>query len=256
MSFWVAGAIVGAGLLGAGASKSAANTQAGAQIQAANTQQNMFNTINAQEQPFMQAGYGATGTLAQLLGTAPGTPSSGGANGSLTQPFNPTQAQLENYPGYKFALETGGQAVRNASTPGVGALSGPALKDLMTFNTGLASQNYQNYFNNTQTQQTNIFNRLNAIAGLGQNAASNVGNAGTSLGTGIAGAQAAAGGSQAAGTVGAANALTGGAVPLAYLLSGQNSTTGVSQQPGVTGWNSAEGGTGYTGNAVQGYTGS
>jgi len=57
---------------------------------------------------------------------------------------------------------------------------------------------------------------------LGQNAATNVGTAGTALGTGIAQAGAAAGASQAAGTVGAANALGGAAVPLAYLMSGNS----------------------------------
>ena len=222
MPFWVAGAILGSSLIGASSSKSAANTQAQGQEQAAATQQQMFNTINSQEQPFMQAGYGATTTLNQLLGTAPGTPSSGGANGSLTQPFNPSMSQLESYPGYQFALKTGGQAVRNADTPGVGALSGAALKDLMGFNQGLATQTYQNYFNNTQTQQQNIFSRLSNIANLGQNAASNTGQTGAQLGTGIAQAQAAAGGSQAAGTVGAANALGGAAVPLAYLMSGNS----------------------------------
>ena len=122
MPFWVAGAILGSSLIGASSSKSAANTQASAQDQAAQTQQNMFNTITANEQPFMSAGKDATQTLSQLLGTAPGTPSSGGANGSLTQPFNPTMDQLNAYPGYQFALQTGAQATRNADTPGVGAL--------------------------------------------------------------------------------------------------------------------------------------
>lgn len=225
MPFWVAGAILGSSLLSSSASQSAADTQASSQQQAAATQQQMFNTINQNEQPFMQAGVGATQTLSQLLGTAPGTPSSGGANGSLTQPFNPTQDQLNNYPGYQFALQTGAQATRNADTPGMGALSGAALKDLTNFDVGAASQNYQNYFNNTNTQQNNIFARLSGIAGLGQNAASNVGTSGTSLGTGIAQAQAAAGGSQAAGIVGSANALSGSAVPLAYLMSGNNGSS-------------------------------
>ena len=228
---WLAVAVGGSAVLGYFGSQSAAQTQAGAQTQAANTQQGMFNTINAQEQPFMQAGYGATTQLNDLLGTSGNTGAAG--YGSLTQPFNPTQAQLENYPGYQFALKTGGQAVRNADTPGVGALSGPALKDLMSFNQGMASQNYQNYFNNTQTQQQNIFSRLSNIANLGQNAASNTGQTGAQLGTGIAQAQAAAGGSLAAGTVGAANALSGSAVPLAYLMSANNSGGGSNYvQPG------------------------
>ncbi len=212
----VAGAMLGSAALSSSAASSAADTQANAQRQAAATQQQMFNTINSQEQPFMQAGYGATTQLNDLLGTSGNTGASG--YGSLTQPFNPSQQQLESYPGYQFALKTGGQAIRNADTPGMGALSGSALKDLMGFNQGLASQTYQNYFNNTQTQQNNIFNRLNNIATLGQNAASNTGTVGSSLGTGIAQAQAAAGGSLAAGTVGAANALSGSAVPLAYLI--------------------------------------
>jgi len=227
MPFWVAGALIGSSLIGASASKSAADTQASAQTQAANTQQGMFNTINAQEQPFMQAGYGATTKLNDLLGTSGNTGSDG--YGSLTQPFNPSMDQLENYPGYQFALKTGGQAVRNASTPGSGALSGAALKDLMGFNTGMASQNYQNYFNNTQTQQQNIFSRLSNIANLGQNAASNTGQTGAQLGTGIAQAQAAAGKTQGQGTLNAAGAITGNAIPLAYLMGQQNTGSSVSQ---------------------------
>ena len=223
MPFWVAGAILGSSLLSSSASKSAANTQASGQEAAANVQQNMFDTINQQNQPFIQPGYAATTKLSDLLGTSGNTGTSG--YGSLTQPFNPTQDQLNNYPGYQFALNTGAQATRNKDTPGVGALSGPALKDLTSFNVGMASQNYQNYFNNTQTQQNNIFDRLNKIATLGQNAATNVGTAGTALGTGIAQATAAAAGSQAAGTVGSANALSGSAVPLAYLMSGNNSSS-------------------------------
>jgi hypothetical protein len=311
MTVWVAGAIVGSAAIGAFGATSAADTQAGGQQQAAQTQQNMFNTINAQEQPFIQSGYGANATLAQLLGigspstggTTPGTntvapptiaqfttsvpnnnvgalpgggsnefgltnfggqttppittfdqagydkalaaynasrtapaatpgPTSGSVGstglpaGFLTQPFNPTQTQLNNYPGYQFALQTGGQAIRNADTPGVGALSGPALKDLMNFNVGTANQFYGQYFNQDLAQKNAIFGRLSAIAGLGQNAASNVGTAGTSLGTGVAQAQAGAAASQAGGIVGATNAIGSSGVPLAYLLAGQNSGGG------------------------------
>ncbi len=237
MSFWVAGAIVGAGVIGAVGSNLAARKQAGGQEQAAATQQQMFNTINAQEQPFIKAGYGSTGALNELLGTAPGTGPGGTAgttglpSGYLSQTFAPTQEQLNNYPGYQFALQTGGQAIRSADTPGVGALSGPALKDLMAFNVGTANQYYGQYFNQFQQERQNIFSRLSGIAGLGQNAASNVGTAGTSLGTGVAQAQAGAAASQAGGIVGATNAIGGSGVPLAYLLANQNNN------PGLTGNN-------------------
>lgn len=258
MTFFVGGAILGAGVIGAIGSNSAANTQSNAEKQAANTQLQMFNTINSQEQPFIQGGYGAENSLNYLLGT--GTPqgsgsgstgtgsvplsslmgvnggmipgfngiqipqqggggsnaSQAGANfgatsglpaGYLTQQFTPQDFEENLDPGYQFALQTGGQALRNADTPGVGALSGAALKDLMNFNVGTANQGYQNAFNRFTTQQNNIFSRLSGIAGLGQNAASNTGTAGTQLGTGIAQAQAAAGGAQAAGTVGVTNSL-------------------------------------------------
>jgi len=219
-------AIAGSALIGAVGSNMAAGTQAAGQEQAAQTQQNMFNTIQGQEQPFLQAGYGATSDLNQLLGTAPATGAGGTAGGTglpggyLTQQFSPKD--LQNYPGYQFQLQQGDQAIQNSAAASTGAVSGPALKSLMNYNQGLAGTTYGNAFNQFQTQQTNIFNRLSNIAGLGQNAAGNLGNAGVQLGTGIAGAQAAAGGSLAGGIVGATNSIGGSAVPLAYLMSGQN----------------------------------
>ena len=210
----VAGAAIGA--IGSGF---AASEQASGQKAAAATQQHMFDTINAQEQPFMQAGYGATSRLNELLGT--GGDKTAPGYGSLTQTFTP-QDFLDNLdPGYQFQLQTGAQALRNADTPGVGALSGPALKDLMSFNQGMASTGYQNAFNRFTTQQNNIFARLSGIAGLGQNAASNTGTAGTSLGTGMAQAQAAAAGSTAAGIAGASSSVAN-ALPL-YAMMGSGS---------------------------------
>lgn len=237
--------LAAAAVVGAVGSTIAAGTQASGQEAAANTQAGMFNTITQQEQPFIQPGYQAESTLSQLMGglggssggTAGYDPSSGyrigpggavsqlipggsatGApgptsnvngtglpTGYLTQTFNPTEQQLENYPGYQFQLQQGDLAVNSANSAGGSALSGPALKSLMSFNQGLAASNYNTYFNQFQEQQNNIFNRLNSIAQLGQNAAGNLGNAGTQLGTGIAQAQAGAAGSIAGGIAGATN---------------------------------------------------
>ena len=214
---WVATAIIGSSVLGGITGMIGANKQASAQEQAAQEQMSMFNTINQQEQPFMQAGYGATTQLNDLLGIGSGTPSGGLPNGYLNQTFNPTQAQMNQYPGYQFALNVGGQAVRNADTPGVGALSGPALKDLTSFNVGTANQFYNQYFNQFQTQQNNIFSRLSGIAGLGSSAAAHVGAAGTQLGQGAAQATAGAGASLGAGYVGVGNSAASGAQSLAML---------------------------------------
>lgn len=213
---WVA---AGAAVVGAAGAVIGGHEQAQGQEAAANTQQYMFDTIQKNEKPYMDAGAGATSRLNQLLGLTPG----GTDNGYLTEQFNPTQDQLNNYPGYKFALQTGGQAIRNADTPGVGALSGAALKDLMNFNVGTANQYYGQYFNQFQTQQNNIFNRLSTIASLGQNAAGNLGNNGAQLGTGIAQAQAAAAGSNAAATTGAFNSI-GNSMQLYALMNGSGGT--------------------------------
>ena len=207
---------VAAAAVGAAGSIIGGGEAASGEEQAANTQQSMFNTIQANEQPFISGGQGALTELEQGLGTAKGN-AGGLGNGYFTQQFNPTQAQLNAYPGYQFQLQTGGQALENQNTPGVGALSGPALKSLMQFNQGTAASNYQNYFNQFQTQQNNIFNRLSTIAGLGQNAAGALGNNGAQLGTGIAQAQAAGAGSIASGISGASNSI-GQSIALNSLL--------------------------------------
>ena len=91
MSF-IAAAVIGAGAIGAIGSIVSSGQQASADQQAANTQQNMFNTIVGQEQPYMSAGNSATSTLSQLLGTAAPTGNNGTAGntglqgGYLTQP--------------------------------------------------------------------------------------------------------------------------------------------------------------------------
>lgn len=217
----IAAAIAGAGVIGAVGSVVAGGEQASAQKNASQQQMDMFNRIQGNEQPYMTAGAGATGRLTDLLGTSGNTGAAG--YGSLTSNFTPQDYLNNQDPGYGFQLQQGGQAVRNADTPGSGALSGGSLKDLMSFNQGLAATGYQNAFNRFQTQQSNIFGRLSGIAGLGQNAASNTGTAGTSLGIGAAQAGAAAGGSIAGGIVGATNSIGGAAVPLAYLNANQNS---------------------------------
>lgn len=148
-------------------------------------------------------------------GGMPG-PSGAVPAGYFTQQFDPNN--LNGNPAYEFALKQGGQATRNADTPGMGALSGAALKDLTAFNVGTANSYENQYFNQFQNQQNNIFDRLSSIAGLGQNAAAQVGNNGATLGTGVAQAQAGAAASQAGGIVGATNAITNGASTLGGMM--------------------------------------
>jgi hypothetical protein len=205
---------VAAAAVGAAGSIIGGSEAAGASNKAANNSMSMFNTIQGQEQPYMQAGNGAAGTLANLLGTSGNTGAAG--YGSLNAPFTAQDYLANQDPGYQFQLQTGAQATRNADTPGVGSLSGAALKDLINFNQNTAATGYQNAFNRYQTQNTNTYNRLYGLASLGQNAASNTGSQGVSLAGQESTAIQNAGNATANGISGAANSASslGG---LAYL---------------------------------------
>lgn len=82
---WGIAVAAGAGILGgvisASGAESAASTQAGAAENAQQISENEFNQITAQEQPYMQGGYGALSQLDYLLGVSPQT-ATGGAVGT------------------------------------------------------------------------------------------------------------------------------------------------------------------------------
>lgn len=138
-----------------------------------------------------------------------GLPTEGGTGlptGYLSQTFGPEQFRAGMDPGYQWRLQQGNQGVMNTAAVSGSSLSGPALKALLEYNQGAASQEYGSAFDRFQTQQGNIFQRLTSMTGLGQNAAAGVGNnamtTGGQIGSNIIGA----GNAAAAGQIGAANA--------------------------------------------------
>jgi hypothetical protein len=131
--------------------------------------------------------------------------------GMLTQTFQPTQAQLEATPGYQFNLTQGEKAVTNsAASRGLG-VSGAALRGAADYASGLADTTYQNQFNNFQTQQNNLYNRLSGLADLGESAGAGVGTAATQTGSGIAGSNIGIGNAQAAAAMASGNSVASGA---------------------------------------------
>jgi hypothetical protein len=163
----------------------------------------------------MTAGQGALSQEEYLLGIGtPGqggvpTSSTAGGQGSLLTPF--TAQQMQQYsPAYQFQLQQGQQGVLNQDASAQGSLSGASLKDLIGYNQNYANTAYNNAFNQYQTQQGNIYSRLQGLSGLGQSAASMTGAQGTQL-TGQA-AQSATniGTALGAGQVGQASAISGG----------------------------------------------
>lgn len=187
---FVGTAIVGAGVLGAGATIYSANKAAQAGQAAANTAANtamtQFNTVQGNLQPYMQAGAGAQQTLTNMLPT-------------LTAPITMNETTLRNTPGYQFNLTQGLKSVQNsAAARGLG-ISGAALKGASTFATGLADNTYQNQFQNAVTNQTNAYNRLLGVVQTGESAAAGTGLPASIAGQTAAGAQIAGGNFAAAG---------------------------------------------------------
>ena len=118
MSGWVAGAVVvgsiAGGVISAQGAQSAAQTQANALTQAQQYQQNQFNTINAQEQPFLQGGYGALNQLDYLMGIpnpgaaqAPSGPSGYGGGGNVPMQTGGMIGGGGNYPSNGPGVSTG-----------------------------------------------------------------------------------------------------------------------------------------------------
>ncbi|WP_131798657.1 hypothetical protein [Achromobacter insolitus] len=131
------------------------------------------------------------------------------------KPFSTADFQVD--PGYQFRQQQGEQAIERMAAARGGLNSGRAAKDLAAFNSGLASQEYQNAygrynndyltgFNAFNTGQNNIFNRLMGVTGVGQSAANALAGVGGSAASQIADTQLQAGNAAAAGAMGQANA--------------------------------------------------
>lgn len=190
-------ATVGSALIGSDAAENAASQQANAANNATQTQLGMFNTINAQQAPWRQAGANALDDISAM-------------KPQFTHSFDANDLKSGLAPNYDFQLQQGLGAVKNAGNMQTGLLSGNTLRSVNDYAQNYAGNAYQQAFNNYNAQQTNIFNRLSNIAGLGQTANQTTATAGTTAAGNAGNAQMAAGAAQAAGTVGQANAISGG----------------------------------------------
>lgn len=130
--------------------------------------------------------------------------------GSFLHQFNADDLKTNLAPNYDFMLKQGQGATSNLSNLAGGAFSGNTLKAINDYSQNYASNAYQNAFQNYNTNQTNIYNRLASIAGLGQTAGSNSATGASSFSGGIGDAISSAGTARAAGQVGSANALSQG----------------------------------------------
>ena len=152
----IAAAILGAGVLGAGASIFGGIAQSNAASKAIAAQQNMFNIAQGEQQPYIQAGQNALPTLQGLI-----TP---GANQT---------ALLEQTPGFQFANTMAQQGVSNQGT--VTGLGG---------NTLLAGANAAQQLALGSAWQPTV-NALQGLVSTGGQVAGNVGNQAIQTGSNV-----------------------------------------------------------------------
>lgn len=82
---------------------------------------------------------------------------------------------FEATPGYGFLLSEGEKAIQRANAATGSFFSGPMLKESVRFRMGTAAQEYNNYLNRLQAAAGLGQNAANTIAGLGSNYATQVG---------------------------------------------------------------------------------
>jgi hypothetical protein len=247
-----AGAI-GGSIIGGISANSAAGTEANAATTAAQLQkqtteeelalqQKEFQTGQTNLAPYLQGGGEGLSALETGLGlptTGAGstTAASGVPSGSLLASYPggaftaPTATEAEATPGYQFTRDQGLQAVQRADAA-TGAFGGASIKDATNYATGLASNTYQQSYNNAlnsygtnygtwlQNQQTKLAS-LEGLAGQGYSAAgasanlaANAGNAqANTLQSGVTGVNNAlegAANATAAGAIATGNAFSNG----------------------------------------------
>jgi hypothetical protein len=173
--------------------------QANAANNANANQMAMFNQTQANQKPYLQAGQNAVGEMTAL--TQPGS--------GMMHQFNASDLNANMAPNYAFQLAQGQGALTNQMST-MGGIGGNAMKGMQDYTQNTAAGAYQQAFSNYYSGQSNIFNRLASIAGLGQTSANVGSQVGAQTGNSMANTTTGGAAAAAGGLVGATNALTGG----------------------------------------------
>ena len=202
----IGGAQLGAGVLGAMGSRSAAKRQERAAKRALALQRQMFATQQANLEPFRAGGVRAQNELMKLLGLGGDAQAEG--YGSLSRDFGMQDFQQD--PGYGFRMSEGLKALERSAAGRGGAASGAAMKGITQYGQNLASQEYQNAFNRYMANRQARLSPLQNLMGMGAGAASGLSNAAGQFGQVGGQSYGDIGNAQAAGIMGPMNALSQG----------------------------------------------
>lgn len=224
---WAIGGATVLGYLGsqkqASAASAAADQQYRATQDAAQQQREMFNILNAQQAPYRQAGYSSLNKIQEMLP-------------QFTKTFTAADLNANLAPNYEFMKQQGLGATAQAANVASPGANVDRAKTIFAEN--YAKNAYQDALNNYRNQQTDIYNRLSNLAGIGQTAQGNaqtlgMNTAGNLANLGIGGASA-----LGAGQIGAANAQAAGLQGIGnagFLYSMLNKPSGLGAAGGVTG---------------------
>ena len=228
-----AGLGVAGSLIGADASRSAANTQADSARAANQLSADQFAQNRTDAAPWRAAGETALGQMS--AGTA--------AGGEFNRDFS--LADFQKDPGYQFRMDQGSNALQSSAAARGGLMNGGTLKALDRYGQDYASGEYGNAYNRFNNDRTQRFNRLASLAGTGQTATRDVANQGTALATQNGNNLMQAANARASGYVGQGNAINGGLSTLGNWWQSQNGSgssygngQGMSYQP--NGYNPAQ----------------
>lgn len=125
----------------------------------------------------------------------------------LTKPF--ALSDFQESPAYQFNLQQGQKAIEKSAAARKMYYAPATLQDISKYSQGVASNEFMNAYNMYNQNQKNIWDRLYAMSGSGQNAAAQAGAFGTQVGGQIGENMMGAGNAQAAGQIGSANAFAG-----------------------------------------------
>ena len=203
MTFWVAGAAVAGGVIGAYGANKAAGTQAAAADRSAALQKEMFDEQKRLSEPYRQAGLTGQNRLMELLGLGGNTGAAG--YGQYAKDFSMQDYQQD--PGYQFRLSEGLKQLGHAAGARGGLISGQTMKGMEDYRQGLASQEYGNAFNRYQTNRANQLQPLGSLMSSGQAAAAGQAAQAGQYGVNAGNMMGQAGQSIAAGQMGMANSI-------------------------------------------------
>lgn len=173
---------------GANAARDAQRAQEAAAKSANATQLYMFNEQRKDLEPWRAAG---TSALKDL------------ANDDFKRDFTMDDFQAD--PGYQFRMSEGMKALERSAAARGGLGSGGTLKALTRYGQDFASNEYTNAYNRFNADRDRRFNRLSSLAGIGQTANSQLGQAGTNYANNVSQTQIGLGNAQAAASIAKGN---------------------------------------------------